>query len=112
MRTSHARHLGEIEFALRELVDEFDPDAVALCDAPKMWQAFARVAGLATSAQTLLARRVEEAEAWKRNGFKTAAEQLAADAGTSVAAARTMLDTSKRVVDQPKTAQALRAGDI
>ena len=43
MRTSHARHLDEIEFALRELVAEFDPDAVALSDAPKVWQTAARV---------------------------------------------------------------------
>jgi hypothetical protein len=31
MRTSHVRHINEIEFALRELAAEFDPNAVALC---------------------------------------------------------------------------------
>src|SRR4051794_22916635 len=107
-----ARHLGDIECALRELVDEFDPDAVALCEATRWWQAFDRVERLAASAKILLARRVDEAGAWKRKGYRSAAEQLAADAGTSVSAARSMLDTSKRVAEQPKTARALRAGEL
>jgi hypothetical protein len=112
MRTSHARHLGEIEFALRELVAEFDPDAVALCDAPAMWQTATRVVRLAESIEILLARRVEEAAEWKRRGYRSAAEQLAADAGTSVAAAQSLLNTSKRVARQPKTARALRTGEL
>jgi hypothetical protein len=112
MRTSHARHIDEIEFALRELVDEFDPDAAALCQVSRMWRAFDRVERLASSAKTLLARRVEESGSWKQQGYRSAAEQLAADAGTSVSSAQALLDTSKRVADQPKTEQALRAGQL
>jgi hypothetical protein len=112
MRTSHARHLNEIEFALRELVDELDPHAVPLCEAPKMWRKFDQVERLAASAKLLLAPRVDEAGEWKRKGYRSAAEQLAADAGTTVAAAKAMLATSKRVAEQPKTERALRAGDL
>jgi hypothetical protein len=112
MRTSHARHLNEIEFALRELAAEFDPNAVPLCEAPKLWQTAMRAAGLAESIALLLAPRVDEAGAWKRNGHRTVADQLAADAGTSVNAAQRLLDTSKRVAEQPKTERALRAGEL
>src|ERR1044071_8039086 len=97
MRRTHARHLDEIEFALRELVAELDPDAVALCDAPRLWQHFDRVERLAAAAQILCARRADEASEWKRRGCRSAAEQLAADGGTSVSSAKSMLETSKRV---------------
>jgi hypothetical protein len=112
MRTSHARHIDEIEFALRELVDELDPDAVALCEVSRVWQAFDRVERLASSAKILLARRVDESGAWKRKGHRSAAEQLAAEAGTSVSSAQSLLETSRRVAAQPKTERALRAGKL
>jgi hypothetical protein len=112
MRTSHARHLGEIEWALRELVDEFDPNAVALCEAPDMFRAADRVERLGAALKVLIAPRVEAAGEWKRKGYRSAAEQMAVDAGTSVAAARSMLETSKRVAKQPRTEQALRAGEL
>src|SRR5213595_3619353 len=101
-----ARHLGEIECALSELVADFDPGAVPLCEAPAMWESFDRVERLAASAKILLARRVDEAGKWRREGFGSAAEQLAMRAGSSVASAHAMLDTSKHVA-QPKTAQAM-----
>src|SRR4051794_2731612 len=107
-----ARHLGDIECALSELVEEFDPDAIALCEATRWWQAFDRVERLASSAKILLARRVDQAGAWKKKGYRSAAEQLASDAGTSVTAAQAQLDTSKRVAEQPKTERALRAGEL
>ena len=48
----------------------------------------------------------------KRAGHRTAAEQLSADAGTSVTAAQRLLDTSKRIAAQPETEQAFRAGEL
>ena len=97
---------------MRELVAEFDPNAVALCEAPEMFRLADRVERFAVTLKVLLARRVEAAGLWKRNGHRTIAEQLAADAGTSVTAAQRLLDTSKRVAEQPKTEHALRTGDL
>ena len=90
-----ARHLGDIECALSELVAEFDPDAVPLGEAPVLWEQFDRVERLAASAKILLARRVDEAGKWRGEGFRSAAEQLAMRAGSLVASAQAMLDTSK-----------------
>ena len=58
-----ARHLGDIECALSELVAGLDPDAVPLCEAPALWEQFDRVERLAASAKILLARRVDDAGA-------------------------------------------------
>src|SRR2546430_2647169 len=112
MDRGHARHVGDVERVLRELVAELDPDAVALCDALPLWETYDRVERLAASAKLMLARRVEEAGTWKCKGFHSAAEQLATSAGTSVSASRSMLDTSKHVADQPEIERALRLGEL
>src|SRR5205823_2297133 len=49
---------------------------------------------------------------WRGEGFRSAAEQLAMRAGSSVASAQAMLDTSKQVAAQPKTAQGMRRGEL
>jgi hypothetical protein len=112
MNRGHARHFGDVACVIGELVAEFDPNAVPLCDAPSVWRDLDAVERLAASAKLLLATRVEQAGEWKRNGCRSAAEQFAADAGTSVSAARSMLETSRRVARQPKTERALRAGEL
>jgi hypothetical protein len=102
----------EIDEFLAVLVNRLDPDAVPSSDAYELWSAFDAVERRAGAAKTLLARRVEDAGAWKRNGFRSAAEQLAVGAGTSVSAAKNMLETSKQVKKLPKTAKALRKGRL
>jgi hypothetical protein len=112
MDRGHARHFGDVAFVMRELVAEFDPDAVPLCDAPGLWATVDEVERLAVAVKVLLARRVEDAGAWKRQGHRTAAEHMAAMAGTSVPAAQSLLETSKRVAKQPETERALRKGEL
>jgi hypothetical protein len=46
-----ARHLDEIEFAFSEFVAELDPDAVALCEAPRVSDQLAHMERLAASAR-------------------------------------------------------------
>ncbi len=102
----------EIDEFLAVLVNRLDPDAVPIGEAFALWSAFDAVERRAGAAKTLLARRVEDACAWKRNGFRSAAEQLAIAGGTSVSAAKNMLETSKQVKKLPKTARALRKGRL
>ena len=75
---------------MRELVAEFDPNAVALCEAPAMWQALAiGWSGFAATVKVLLAgagRSGRRMEAQRATGRQR--EQLAADAGTSITAAQ------------------------
>ncbi|MDQ1467859.1 MAG: hypothetical protein QOH10_2274, partial [Actinomycetota bacterium] len=106
------RQVRAVEEALRELVGGFHPDEVLVSDACELWTAFDAVERLAASAKTLLARRVEDARTWQRAGYRSAAEQLAGVSGTSVAAARNMLETSRHLDALPATADALRAGRL
>ena len=82
------------------------------CEVVDLWTALDTVERRAAATKLLLARRVEEAGRWKRDGHRSAAEQLAAIAGTSVSAARGQLETSKKVRKLPKTERALRAGKL
>jgi hypothetical protein len=108
-RTSHARHLNDIHFAFGEFVAEFVP---AVCDAPMTYQKLAHMKRLAESSMILVAQDVEKSGVWQRKGYRSVAEYLAADAGTSVTSAKSLLETSRRVAEQPKVEQALRAGEL
>ncbi len=83
-----------------------------LGDALALWEELDAVERLAASAKTLLAARVAEAATWKAAGFRSAAEQLAAVSGSSVSAARNVLETSEQVEELPATAAAMRAGTL
>jgi len=89
-----------------------DADAVPLFETPGLWSEFDELERLAASAKVLLARRVEESCAWRSEGYRSAAEQMAARSGTSVASAQALLETSKRVAKLPKTEAAVRAGKL
>ena len=97
---------------LSEIVDGLDPDAIPLCEVPNLWKDFARGERLMASAKTLLARRVEDGETWRKAGFKSAADQLALLSGTSINEAKAQIKTSKRVKKLPKTANAMRKGTL
>ncbi len=97
---------------MRAVVEALDPDAVFIFDAPEMFEAFDVLVRLGEAGKTLLARRMEAACTWRRAGYRSAAEQLAAVSGSSVSAARNMLETSKQVEALPATAAAMRAGKL
>jgi hypothetical protein len=109
MFTSYVTAVGE---GLQSAIADLDPDAIALPEAPALWDAFDRVERLAASAKTLLARRVEEAGTFRKQGFGSAEEQMANKSGTTTSAAKRSLDTSKRLKKLPKTATAMRKGKL
>jgi hypothetical protein len=101
-----------VEQLLDELLRALDPNAVPLPRAPGLFAVFEKINRKSGAAMTLMARRVEEAQTWKRAGYRSAAEQLAVVSGTSASAARNMLETSKQLEALPATADALRAGTL
>ena len=112
LRCTDARDLRGLQLELAAMVRGFDPDAVQLCDLDELWAEVAAVDRLVSTLKTLLARRMEDAATWKRAGYRSVAEQLAAVSGTSVSAARNMLETSKQLEALPATADAMRAGKL
>ena len=109
---SFADDVREIDEFFRVLVARIDPDAVPLCEVTDLWAALDAVERRAAATKLLLARKVEEAGRWKRDGHRSAAEQLAGISGSSVTAAKGQLETSKKVRKLPATEQALRAGEL
>src|SRR6478752_10858778 len=98
--------------AVRALVGDLDPDAIPLCEVLAAWKLFNAIERDAASAKTLLARRVADGNTWRTAGFRSAAEQLAALAGSSVTTEKKAIETSKRVKKLPKTAKAMRKGKL
>ncbi|MFN7149022.1 MAG: hypothetical protein ACK4V6_06035 [Microthrixaceae bacterium] len=65
---------------------------------------------MASSARVLLSKRAAESEQWKREGFRSAAEWLAAQQGTSTGRAKADLETSERLDGLEGTKDAMRDG--
>ena len=98
---------------LSEIVDGLDPDAIPLCEVPALWKDFARGERLMASAKTLLARRVEEGDTWRKGGFRSAADQLAGLVGhVGQRPRRTSSRRRSGSSKLPKTAAAMRKGKL
>jgi hypothetical protein len=63
-------------------------------------------------APILLAQRAAETGGWRSRGASSPAEDLAKRSGTSTGRAKDVLDTSKKVDDQPEVEDALREGRL
>jgi hypothetical protein len=107
-----AEDAREIDEFFAVLVAKIDPDAVPLCEVTDLWAALDTVERRSAATKLLLARKVDEAGRWKRDGFRSAADQLARLSGTSVGAAKNQLEASKKVAKLPATQRALRKGQL
>jgi hypothetical protein len=99
--------------ALDTLTSRFDPstlDGPAARDAVRCLAEIERVAGAAKVLAT--ARLVETGAGPGDDSFRDVDAWLASLSGTSVAAARGVVETARRVQRLPETADALRAGDL
>jgi hypothetical protein len=105
-------HLRTIEGDLRRVCVALDPDSVPLPEVVPLFARLDAIAKLAAGAKLRLARKLDEAGAARANGVRDTAEYLAKTTGTAVGAARDLLATSSRLVDQPATDAALAAGQL
>ncbi len=85
---------------------------MGLAEAPQVFEDLAALERLSSGAVLRMAARYEEAGAWKRNGARSAEEDIARKTGTGTSKARRRLSTSKRLRSQPKTDQAVRGGKV
>ena len=98
--------------AVRDLCDRLDPGLIAIGDVPAVFDAFAALGRLGGGAVTRMAARYDESQAWKRNGAKSAEDDISRKTGTTRTAARRKLATSKRLASRPKTDDAVRKGEL
>lgn len=98
--------------ALASLVRRLDPDDLPASQAPALWRELDVMGRQIAAAKVLVARRVEDSHRWKGEGFASPAEYLAAKGGTSLAAARSELETSKALPSLPAVRAALVEGEV
>jgi len=104
--------LGDVETQLAAAVADLNPSAVPAPGVVALFERFDRIERLASSAKTLLARRLEDTPEWERSGCLSPAEFVASKSGSSISAAKVTLATSDKVVGLPVVEQALRGGEL
>ncbi|MEO7427957.1 MAG: DUF222 domain-containing protein [Acidimicrobiales bacterium] len=106
------RRAMEIEASMLELAASIDPDAVPASEAPRLFKRMDRIARAATAARMVLARRVDDSLEWRRRGFRSAAEFVAAAAGTSLSAARSEMEVSHALRSLLATRERMLDGSL
>lgn len=104
--------MEEAEAAVARAVEGLDPDDVPASEASRLFDRLERIVRSASAARTLLVRRVEDSMEWKRLGFTSAADHLAAKSGTSVGSAKAHLETSNALKGLPAVAGSLLEGSL
>jgi hypothetical protein len=97
---------------VHDVCGRLEPGNVPLHAAPQVFDALASAERLIGGAVLRMAGRYEEAGEWKRNGAKSAEDDIARKTGTPTGAARKKLSTSKRLKKQQRTDEAIRNGDL
>jgi hypothetical protein len=90
----------------------FDPDVLSASDARAVLDDAIATENMAATIKSLAAKRVADTEAWRRDGHRSAAHQLARRSGTSVSKARQALDTAERLAKLPELEAGVRSGEI
>ena len=103
---------AELRDGLAAWVAELEPGVYAVDDAVRVLDVLSDVKRLAGAAESLLAARVAEGDAWKESGDRSAAHWLARRTGISIAEAKAKLETAARLDELPATAEAFRAGRL
>lgn len=112
LRLGLATEVTEVDTALAAALEGLDPDDVTAEEALRTFEALERIVRRASAGRTLLARRVDDSMQWKRLGYASAAEFLAARSGTSLGAAKTEMETSRALAELPTTRARLLDGTI
>jgi hypothetical protein len=103
----------EVRDSAGEWVRELEPGLYGGLDALALLDVVSEVKRLFAAAETLLAARVADTDAWRDGSAdRSAAHWLARRTGTSIAEAKPKLETAAQLADLPATAEAFRAGRL
>jgi hypothetical protein len=98
--------------SVAEVLAPLDPDALGPAAAREEMAHLVRAERMIAARRVELARRVEETNAWVGTGARSAAEYVSNQTGQSMGRAGDELATSRRLQRCPRTAQALRDGEL
>lgn len=103
---------AEARAAVTRAAEGFDASRLPMADARALLPVLDAIVRTATVVAAQVAARVADSGAWREQGAPSPAHALARDTGTSLGAARTMLDLGRRLDAVPSVADAARAGRI
>lgn len=104
--------LEEISAVVRGVLASIDPLSMGGREVRALLELFAGLAKLGQAGVVLLAGRVEATGAWKGSGASSAAGFVGGALGSSVSDGGRAIDTSSRLLDQPRLAEALGHGKV
>src|SRR5579872_7304085 len=97
---------------LRTFLADADPARITTGRAAELLQQFLELERLVEAGKVLFAARAADSTTWVDQGHASAASWLAEQARQPMGEAISALETSRRLVDMPETADALRAGRL
>ena len=106
------RELDTLRQSILAYAKGFDARSLTPVQAGDVIRACAHIESSVASIKALAAARSAEGNSWRREGYRSAADQLAHEAGMSPAAAKRALATGQRMADQPEVALAALTGEL
>src|SRR5438067_5607199 len=96
----------------RAILSALEPGCLNGPDALRLLEVITEGERVLAAGRTLVAKRVEESNVWRRSGDRSAAHFIAHKTGTSVGRTQAALETAERLAALPATADAFRAGTL
>ena len=106
------RALRAVRQSMVSYAGRFDAAVLTGVQASEVVGLCAQIEASAAAVKALAAARAAEAKSWQQAGYRSAAEQLALEAGMSPSAAKRVLETGRRLAAQPEVAAAALAGQL
>lgn len=106
------RQLDALRQSIAELAAGFDARTMLPSEAGAVLRTCAQMEASITSIKALASARLAEGSAWQGEGCRSPAEHLAKVAGMSPSSARRLLETGRRLADQPDVAAVALAGEL
>ncbi|MGH9029074.1 MAG: DUF222 domain-containing protein, partial [Acidimicrobiales bacterium] len=104
--------LSDLRRATASFAARFDAKLLSCADARRVVKDAASIEAMAQTLKSLAAARGSESDSWRRNGHRSAPEELARETGTSVSSAKEVIETGRRLGSRPKLDRAARRGEL
>lgn len=106
------RELRELQQSIVAFASRFDASSLTPAQAAEVVGLSARMEASAASVKALAAARMATGRGWDQGGYRSAADQLADQAGMSPGAAKRALEAGRCLSEQPEVARAALAGEL
>src|SRR5438477_12477292 len=107
-----AAAMREIREEVRRFAAGFDADQLDGADAAKVVMDAAATINMLSAVRAAAAKRVADTHAYRGDGHRSAAHQLAQASGSSVGKAKAELETAERLAQLPATSAAVKDGSL